>query len=196
MREIVYDSHMLVHQRWPARVGFQVVKHEPPACFKPPSILKGWRRPAKIIPSISSSVGMCKRTDSPILNPPPSSLPIPSLWVVPVHQPQAYSIVHQTCTGDSFHIWYNTCFNAILPNHPTLSLSHRVQKTVLYFLLIALFICKSLFTLCLPHFIIIASSSSNALAFTMLLRHSSPIIFMVISFCCLSLGTLTSCWLL
>ena len=25
-----------------------------------------------------------------------------------------------------------SCFNAILPNHPTLSLSHRVQKTVLY----------------------------------------------------------------
>ena len=68
----------------------------------------------------------------PILNPPSSSLPIPSLWVIPVHQPQASSIVHQTWTGDSFHIWYYTCFNAILPNHPTLSLSHRVQKTVLY----------------------------------------------------------------
>ena len=50
-----------------------------------------------------------------ILNPPPSSLPIPSLWVVPVHQPQASSIVHRTWTGDSFHTWYYTCFNAILP---------------------------------------------------------------------------------
>jgi len=68
----------------------------------------------------------------PILNPPPSSLPVPSLWVVPVHQPQASSIMHRTWTGDSFHIWYYTCFNAILPNHPTISLSHRVQKTVLY----------------------------------------------------------------
>ena len=67
----------------------------------------------------------------PILNPPPSSLSIPSLWVVPVHQPQASSIVHLTWTGDSFHTYY-TCFNAILPNLPTLSLSNRVHKTVLY----------------------------------------------------------------
>ena len=64
----------------------------------------------------------------PILNPPPSSLPIPSLWVIPVHQPQASSIVHWTWTGDSFHTWYYTCFSAILPNLPTLSLSHRVHK--------------------------------------------------------------------
>ena len=68
----------------------------------------------------------------PILNPPPSSLPVSSLWVIPVHQPRASCIMHRTWTGDSFHIWYYTCFNAILPNHPTLSLSHRVQKTVLY----------------------------------------------------------------
>ena len=68
----------------------------------------------------------------PIPNPPPSSLPIPSLWVIPVHQPQASSTVHWTWAGDSFYIWYYTCFNAILPNHPTLSFSHRVQKTVLY----------------------------------------------------------------
>ena len=40
----------------------------------------------------------------PILNPPASSLPVPSLWVVPVNQPEASSFVHQTWTGDSFHI--------------------------------------------------------------------------------------------
>ena len=39
-----------------------------------------------------------------ILNPPSSSLPVPSLWVVPVHQPQASSIMHRTWTGKSFHI--------------------------------------------------------------------------------------------
>ena len=68
----------------------------------------------------------------PILNPPPTSFPIPSLWVIPVHQPQASCILHRTWTGDSFNIWYFTCFSAILPNYPTLFLSHRVQKTVLY----------------------------------------------------------------
>ena len=68
----------------------------------------------------------------PILSPAPTSFPVPSLWVIPVHQPQASCIMHQIWTGDSFHIWYYTCFNAILPNHPHLSLSHKVQKTVLY----------------------------------------------------------------
>ena len=61
-----------------------------------------------------------------------TSLLVPFLWVIPVHQPQASYIMHQTWTRDSFHVWYYTCFNVILPNHPILSLSHRVQKTVLY----------------------------------------------------------------
>ena len=53
----------------------------------------------------------------PILKPPPTSLPILSLWVIPVHQPRAPCIMHQTWTGYSFHIWYFMCFNAILPYH-------------------------------------------------------------------------------
>ena len=32
----------------------------------------------------------------PILNPPPFSLPISSLWVIPVHQPQASCILYRT----------------------------------------------------------------------------------------------------
>ena len=40
----------------------------------------------------------------PILNPTPTSLPVPSLWVIPVHQPQASCILHQTWTDDSFLI--------------------------------------------------------------------------------------------
>ena len=62
------------------------------------------------------------------------SLPILSLWVIPVHQPRAPCIMHQTWTGDSVQIYF-TCFNAILPYHPTLTLSHRVQ---LYCILLTL----------------------------------------------------------
>ena len=35
----------------------------------------------------------------PILNPAPFSLPIPSPWVIPMHQPQASSILHRTWTA-------------------------------------------------------------------------------------------------
>ena len=61
-----------------------------------------------------------------------------SLWVTPVHQPQASCIMHRTWTGDSFHIWYYTRFNAILPNHPTLSLSQSPKD---YSVHLCLFCC-------------------------------------------------------
>ena len=59
------------------------------------------------------------------LHPPPSPYH-------PSGSSQCTSIVHRTWTGNSFHIWYYKYFNAILPNHLTLSLSHRFQKTVLW----------------------------------------------------------------
>ena len=40
-----------------------------------------------------------------ILKPPPTSLPIPSLWSIPVHQPRAPCLMHWTWTGDLFHTW-------------------------------------------------------------------------------------------
>ena len=67
-------------------------------------------------------------TCSPSWTPPPTSLPIPSLWVIPVHQPQASCILHWTWTGDSFLIWYYTCFNVILPNHPPLPLPQSPKR--------------------------------------------------------------------
>ena len=40
-------------------------------------------------------------------------------------------LMHPTWAGDLFHPWSNTCFNAILSEHPTLTFSHRVQKSIL-----------------------------------------------------------------
>ena len=74
----------------------------------------------------------------PILNPPPTSLHIPSLQVNPVHQSQASCILHPTWTGDSFLIWYYTGFNAILPNHHPLPLPQSPKDCSIH---LCLFCC-------------------------------------------------------
>ena len=70
---------------------------------------------------------------------PPSHLPPHS---IPLGHPSAPAlrILYPALNLDWWFVSYMilSCFNAILPNHPTLSLSHRVQKTVLY---ICLFCC-------------------------------------------------------
>ena len=75
-------------------------------------------------------------------------LPVPSLWVIPVHQPQASCIVHWTWTGDSFLIWYYTCFNAILP----IVKNHKGKKS-------------SLIIMCFP-----VQTISNTLMFKLVLE--------------------------
>ena len=74
----------------------------------------------------------------PILNPPPTSLPVPSLWVVPVHQPQASSIMHRTWTGNRFiHdiIHVSMPFSQISPPSPSPTESKRLFYTSVSLLL-------------------------------------------------------------
>ena len=68
----------------------------------------------------------------PILKPPPNSLPIPSLWVIPVHQPRepVWGIVPRLAihfTYDNLHVLMS--FSHFITPLP---LSHRVQKTIQY----------------------------------------------------------------
>ena len=62
----------------------------------------------------------------PLFHLPPCTIP-PGHPSAPVPR-----ILYWTWTGNSFLIWYYTWFHDIPPNHSTLSLSHRIQKTVLY----------------------------------------------------------------
>ena len=72
----------------------------------------------------------------PILNPPPTSLPVPSLRVIPVHQPQASCIE----TGLAIHFLYDIIhvsmpFPQIVPPSPSPTESKRLFYTSVSLLL-------------------------------------------------------------
>ena len=67
-----------------------------------------------------------------ILNPPPTSLPTPSLWVIPVHQPQASYILLQTL-HDIIHV--SVSFSQIIPPSPSPTESKRLFYTSVSLLL-------------------------------------------------------------
>ena len=74
----------------------------------------------------------------PILNPTPTSLPIPSLWVIPVHQPQASCIMHGTWTAIRFtydNIHVSMPFSQIIPLSPSPTESKRLFYTSVSLLL-------------------------------------------------------------
>ena len=69
--------------------------------------------------------------------------PAPVLPTIPTYKEiqegfRMNNILHGTWTGDLFLLRYYTCFNAILPNHPTLSLSQSPKDCSIY---LCLFCC-------------------------------------------------------
>ena len=74
----------------------------------------------------------------PILNPAPSSLPVPSLLVVSVHQPQASSIMHRNWTGFiSYMILYMFQCHSPKSSHPL----PLPQSPKVHFIHLCLFCC-------------------------------------------------------
>ena len=75
----------------------------------------------------------------PILNPPPTSLPIPSLWVIPVHQPWAFVSRIQPglaiCfTLDNRHV--SKLFSQIMQPSP-----FPIESKSLFYTSVSLFLC-------------------------------------------------------
>ena len=75
----------------------------------------------------------------PILNPPPTSLPIPSLWVIPVHQPRALVSCIKPglviCfTPDNIHV--SMLFSQIIPPSPS-----PIESKSLFCTSVSLFLC-------------------------------------------------------
>ena len=106
--------------------------------------------------------------------PPPTSLPTTSLWVIPMHQPQASCTLRQTWTGDSILTWQYTCYNSHSPksSHPlTLPLSPKVRYTHL-----CLFSCLAYRVVIAIFLMVKVLKGTNIKAFYLESDHSSSLV--------------------
>ena len=124
-----------------------------------------------------------------ILNPPPTSLPIPSLWVIPVHQPQASCIKPGLAICFLYDIIrVSMPFPQIIPPSPSPTESKRLFYTSVSLLLshkqgycyhlskfhiYALVYCIGVFLSGLLHSVLIGSS------FIHLIRTDSNVFFLM-----------------
>ena len=125
----ICDRNSFIMQRspLPLAVGFWKGKHKSP-CLRSvpqscPTLVTSWT----VACQTPLSMGFSRQKywsglpfPSPRDLPEPGIKPASPILLADSLPPQASSIVHRTWTGNLFHTWYFTCFNAILPNLPTL----------------------------------------------------------------------------
>ena len=126
----------------------------------------------------------------PILNPPPTSLPIPSLWVFPVHQPRALVSCIQPglaiCfTLDNIHV--SMLFSQIIPPSPSPTESKSLFCTSVSFSVLHIglslpsfyipYICISILYQCLSFWL--TSLCIMGSSFIHLIRTDSNVFFLM-----------------